>query len=96
MGCCESKEKKGSYLVTVNSTRNIRKPRKLDPKLTKENLDKITQFLELDDCLKLLKLNRMTREMLPEYIKLMEVIAKLKVKNENELDINDLLTDIWK
>ena len=74
MGCCESKETKGSYLVTNTSGRIVSNYR---TRLNKENLVLINEFLEIEDSLKLMSLNRKMREWVPENLKILEILKNL-------------------
>ncbi len=95
MGCCDSKEKNGSYLVTAPRKREFIL-RNVDPRVTKDHFDRIIQFLEIDEALKLLKLNKKIRTLLPEYVKLNHMVKKLNSNKDNELDLNSLISDISK
>ena len=94
MGCCESRERNNSYVVTTIGRRGKLINSKTNTHLNKNNIHRIAEFLEIGDTLKLLKLNRKIRDLLPEHIKVMGMLKKLNEKKENELDLQSLLSDI--
>ena len=95
MGCCDITKKNATYLIYAKSL-NITMPSRVDLDFTRENIERITQYLEIEDSLKLLYLNSKIRQLLPEYVNLVEVLSHLGNENRNELDINVLYKDIWK